>query len=275
MSGYIILRDIPKQEARLDLARYPIQGGFRGFQAVPAGVHYVSVLADGEPVGFWCHLTTGEALVRRFDETQGTFVEDDPATTAQYQQLATSGAMNAALQRADPQSAAAWQRLTTHIGPHPFPPALHEESPMQPPEGLEPDALAAWMGSQHKSRFEQALAGHGGQPEALLAEFQFAFARWLADQEDKSALARWRHLLQAIYNAGERGIEQAPTLFPPLIKTLQAQLDLLPDSYLAPGTFITQGAGYLAEDLIDVEIDGLTEVGHHWAAYLARRQGAG
>ena len=31
MYGYIILRDIPKQLAQLDLLHFPIKGGFRGF----------------------------------------------------------------------------------------------------------------------------------------------------------------------------------------------------------------------------------------------------
>ena len=38
MFGYIILRDIPKYNAQLDLSIYEIKGGFRGFAEIPPGV---------------------------------------------------------------------------------------------------------------------------------------------------------------------------------------------------------------------------------------------
>ncbi|MGC9778693.1 MAG: hypothetical protein HZR80_05575 [Candidatus Heimdallarchaeota archaeon] len=47
MFGYIILRDIPKEEAQLDFSIFEIKGGFRGYAEVEPGIHYVSV-KDGD-----------------------------------------------------------------------------------------------------------------------------------------------------------------------------------------------------------------------------------
>ncbi|MBA3530503.1 MAG: AAR2 pre-mRNA splicing protein, partial [Ardenticatenales bacterium] len=129
-TSYIILRDIPKEEARLDLASYPIEGGFRGFQQVLSGAHYVGVRSGEAYKGFWCYLPSNSALVRRFDYEKDDFENDDPESEAQFQQMALTGAMNRALALAHPLSALTWMDLTDHIGPESFPPTLHQETPM-------------------------------------------------------------------------------------------------------------------------------------------------
>jgi hypothetical protein len=42
-NGRILLIDIPKYQARLDAAIYPVEGGFRGFQEVLSGWHSIGV----------------------------------------------------------------------------------------------------------------------------------------------------------------------------------------------------------------------------------------
>jgi hypothetical protein len=71
--GFIILRDVPKEEARIDVFFSEIQGGFRGFQLVPAGVHYVSVQVEGTHKGFWCYLQPNEAIVKVFNSSVQQF----------------------------------------------------------------------------------------------------------------------------------------------------------------------------------------------------------
>jgi hypothetical protein len=50
----LLLQDIPKQTARLDVISYPVEGGFRGFQNVLSGWHFVEVRSGSERlVGGW------------------------------------------------------------------------------------------------------------------------------------------------------------------------------------------------------------------------------
>jgi len=69
--GYIVLRDIPKQQAQIDTVIFPIKGGFRGFQLVPAGPHYVSVTGyRGDRYSFWCYLRADDVIVKVLDPNQ-------------------------------------------------------------------------------------------------------------------------------------------------------------------------------------------------------------
>ena len=137
-TGFIILRDIPKEEAQLDLLAYDIEGGFRGFSMVRAGPHYVNVKRNGEMQrGFWCVLPEGGVVIRVFDDASGTFKEDTPENVETYTRLAKSGAMDKALAPAYggyTVEAEAWACLTKHLILVPFPPELHVEQPMSPPE---------------------------------------------------------------------------------------------------------------------------------------------
>lgn len=74
------------------------------------------------------------------------------------------------------------------------------------------------------NRFVYALAEvHGGQATSFLAEFQFAFASWYVNPNHQAPLQRWVHLVQAIYNAGERNMAQNPHLFSALVDAMMAQ----------------------------------------------------
>lgn len=259
-SNAIILRDIPKDEARLDLFTLPLSGGFRGFRAdAPIiGWHYVSVKAAQTQVGFWCHLAPGEAVVRIFDPARG-LVEDEPAAAAHYAQLALAGAMDQALAPYPLDRCAAWFGLVAHIPAENFPPEIHAED------------------SGAGSRWDQALHGtHAGDAAAFLAEFQYAFVRWLVSQgtgaEDAPAFARWRHLVQAAYNAGERRITAAADLFVSLVDALMRQFDCLPAEWFQAGSFVVEHAHYLADDLRDSGVDRLAESGQAFAEYMERRQ---
>jgi hypothetical protein len=252
MFGAIVLRDVPKQRARIDLWTYEIKGGFRGYQNVMPGVHYVSVLADGEHVGFWCSLQPQSAVVRVFSE--GGFREDTPESEAQFSRMALGGAMNHALLPYKIDQFPEWLSLTRHIGINDPLPALHADD-----QGT-------------GTRFDKAfLATHGGNVTALLAEFQFAFLRWFVDPGDEAALARWRHLLLAAYDAGEDRIRSQPDLFESLVTAIMAQFKYLPDTFFAEGSFVTMTAGHLVEDMIDTDIPNLVEKARAFQARLKSR----
>jgi hypothetical protein len=273
MLGYIILRDIPKDAVQLDLSIYEIQGGFRGFALIPPGVHYVSVQLDGKMhEGFWCYLPPSGVVVQMYDYEQNMFTTDTPENEEYYRELAMSGAMNHALipvMRRNAEMANLWGKLVSQISSDYFPPTLHSETPMNPPDNLSKDEMELWFLNKHKSRFEQALYDtHNGNGDALLAEFQFAFIRALINPVDNDAQDRWRYLLQAFSHAGERNIESLPELFPPLIDTLIAQLQCLPAAWITSSDSLVSQTKYLAEDLIDTGIKGVAEKGQEFSSFL-------
>ncbi len=255
-TGYIILRDVPKEWAQLDLMLYEITGGFRGFALVPAGVHYVNVKRGGTmQKGFWCVVPDGGVVIRVFDDTTGEFRDDTPENVENYMGLATSGAMNKAFLPVLPRhplETETWTSLTKHLSLALFPPALHEERPMSPPEGIGADALGVWFEGTFKSRFEQAFLGtHKGDVDSFMAEFEFAFVRMILCNDD-AAGDRWRHLILASFNAGEHTMRASPAVFLPLVDVIVVQLPLMSPEFFEPGAIGNQGAN-MVEDLVDTD----------------------
>jgi hypothetical protein len=263
----IILRDIPKEKAQIDTDVYEIKGGFRGFKKVIPGLHYVGVKVDEINKGFWSYLEPNEVLVKVFNHTYQQFENDEPETKAHYQKLALGGAMDQVLIPYNHDSWEVWEKLINHINPRVFPLILNDavvNIPFDNPSDL--------LLEQRQSRFEQTLFNkHGGDTEAFLSELQFAFVRWYINIKDTEALDCWNYLLQAIYNAGEPGIAKAPQLFFALIDILLVQFDCLPQDMLIPDSFVIAQAKYLAEDMIDSDIEGIVEKGQKFGAYLQKR----
>ncbi len=260
LSNAVVLRDIPKEEAILDLFRYPIQGGFRGFYAIVPiiGWHHASVKGGDHHKGFWFYLHPQEAVVRRYEYGQG-FVEDEPTSVTQYSQLALSGAMGPALVEYPPQLYAHWFGLTRFIPEGPQLPQLHEED------------------GPGSSRFARAWQGtHQGNHEAFLAEFQTAFLRSLVSQKsaefDEAAELRWRHLLLSTYNAGEYQIQEAAPLFENLVDVLLRQFALLPDPWFEKGSFVVAQIGYMIEDMEDSGVPELAPKAAELKRYLDQRR---
>jgi hypothetical protein len=229
----------------------------------PAAQHVAQVLlaVTVACAALWLHARARRETDRDPVDDTSQFVDTDAATQAQYSQLALSGAMAAALQPYPTEHFPAWFRLVNKISAAGLP-TIH--------------TTASEDGS---SRFDQAYQStHSGEAPSFLAEFQFAFVSWLVSQStavpDENAFTRWRHLVLATYNAGERRMTQAPDLFAGLVDSLMAQYDLLPDEWFTPDSFIaSRQADYLAEDMIDSDIPGLVEKGQAFAAYLRQRRG--
>lgn len=256
----VVLRDIPKEEAILDLLQHQIQGGFRGFYSVvPAiGWHYVSVKDGEHHVGRWFNWGLQDAVVFRFEPGQG-LVDVEPGEAQQYQEMALSGAMAGAMMEYPPQLYARWFGLTRFIPGGEELPEVHAED-----EGEGSRFIKAWKGT------------HGGDNESFMAEFQTAFLRALVSQytaePDEVADARWRHLLLACYNAGEFGIKEAGTLFKDLVDVLLVQFPLLPDDYFESGSFVVAQVKYMIEDMKDSGVAELEEPAQQLAAYLKKRK---
>jgi hypothetical protein len=263
----IILRDVPKEKARIDADTYEIEGGFRGFTKVMPGLHYVGVQVDETYQGFWSYLEPNEVLVKVFNHASQQFEDDEPETKAHYQRLALAGAMDQVLIPYNYYSWEIWDKLTNYINSHVFSQLISDTS-----SNIVADNSGNLLLGQQQSRFEQILFNkHNGDIATFLGEFQFAFVRWYINIENVDALSHWRYLLQAVYNAGESGIAKAPELFTCLIDILLAQFDCLPEDMFTSESFITAQSSYLAEDMIDSDIDGVVEKGQHFEAYLQNR----
>lgn len=273
MYGYIILRDVPKKAAQLDLTIFDIQGGFRGFALVPPGLHYVSIEVSGKMnEGFWCYLKPSSAFIKVFDYEKEIFVDPDEESNEQYQMMALSGAMNRALipvMQRDGEMAMVWQRLVSYIKEADFPVALNKETPLDQPLGLSPAELSDWYLNDFKSRFEQALyETHKGNIKSLLAEFQYAFALFTVRGKDDTTFDRWSHLLQAFYHAGEFFIEKESEFFILLASVLMEQLKWVPEDWFEPRNKIFYGVNNMIEDMIDTGEKLLGESAEQLGAYL-------
>lgn len=253
--GYIILRDIPKQQVQIDTIITPVKGGFRGFQFVPAGPHYISVKGyRGESYSFWTYLHANEAVVKVLDPDREVLIDDTPENTEHYTNLAKSGAMASALMPYNLQGFEVWNKLTNHISEAAFPLPLHP------------------IPDQVPNRFAYAFGEvHGGKEELFLAEFQLAFASWYITQGKSGPPERWLHLLQAIYNAGEQKMADHPRLFSQLVDALIGQFNFLQDAEFSEDSSLCYGADYLVEDLTDTEISDLGLKAKEFSDYLTAR----
>jgi len=275
--GFLILRDIPKELVQLDLLYFPIQGGFRGFSDVPIGPHYVSVKTyNGEMhKGFWCWVKPGETVVKVYDYEKNIFKDDEPENEAHFKELAKSGAMNRVLipyTLNNLKDVSLWSQLTTHIREENFPPMLHQEEPMTLPIDINPDDISDWYLNEFKSRFEQAFTDtHGNNIQVFMEEFEYSFLKYISRQSDEDALSRWVHLIQAIYNAGERSVEVAPDLFIDFVYVVKNQFDFLKNEDLQPETVFIAGVNKIIEDMRDVGTKELKETAKTFETYLNNR----
>jgi len=255
LNSILVLRDVPKAKAQIDLLEYPLKGGFRGFDTMPTGFHAVAIQAgEGFTPPVWFFTQPRQAVVLRYSDETRALEPDSPENTSQYTQLALSGAMSHALYPYVPTLWDTWSALTGYIVASI--PALHSET------------LA-----DGQSRFSRAFVEtHAGQIPSFLAEFQYSFIRWWVHlslgQEDDEARNRWVHLLNALYNAGERTLRDYQALFVAVVPVLLKQLERLPETAFAPHSAFTGHAGYLAEDLMDTEEPALVSLGTELRNFL-------
>ncbi len=277
MSGFIILRDIPKEIAQIDLLSFDIKGGFRGFSVVEPGFHFVSVKVDDEMhEGFWCFVNDEEAIIKQFDYTTKSFQNCDIEEERNYKELAQSGAMNHVLIPIMPMNytaVASWNILTNYLKRDKFPFNLNHEEPMILPNSLSTEETSDWYEKKFKSRFEQAFEdSHKGNNDSFLAEFQFSFVKYIVRQKDEQALQRWLYLLQACYNAGERKIDSHPILFSELVTIMTFQFDLLDKGEFSRDSKLISIIDHFIEDMIDTGNEKLEKQAQRLIEYFEERE---
>ena len=275
MFGYIILRDIPKEEAQLDVAIYEIKGGFRGFAEVKPGIHFVTIKDDGQMVdGFWCEVKSNDAVIKRYDYRTKSFVDCEPEEHFRYKDMAVSGAMNHVLIPVMTQSHSLvqfWEELTSHLKYENFPFSLNKEEPMTPPTNLTPKELEEWYLTTFKSRFEQAFQDtHKRDMFSFFDEIQYAFILYVLFK-DEQAYDRFFHLIQAVYNAGERSVTNAPGFFSGFLDIIRKQFNTIKAEDFTPENKLIANLSNLLEDMEDLGNRPLKEKSSDFKEYLNER----
>ncbi|MBN1410180.1 MAG: hypothetical protein JW969_04995 [Spirochaetales bacterium] len=259
-TGFIILRDIPKEEVQLNRHIFKVKGGFRGFSLVPPGANYIRIKNVEENVSFWCYVPRNDAVVRVFDYEENEFKKDTEENETQFKQLAAGGTMGGAL--VPYSDGETWAKLTSHIREKGFPPSLHQEIPMEAPASLSEAEHADWMENRFKSRFEQAFEdSHKGDEDSFLEELQMSFAMSTVNTGDAAAFKRYSHLVQSIYNKGSLLVESYPGLLKKIADTFLVQFATLPSDFFTGDSFIVRNSNYLYDDMMEADDKSIAEKG--------------
>ena len=228
----IILRDLPKKKIQIDLWPFDIHGGFRGFQKVPKGLHYVAIPYQQEYVGFWTFMQS-ETLVKVFDYETVSFVEADHPTTATFRQMADSGIMNHSLIAFPEQAIPQWHYLSGYITPENFARVTAIKAPDVYHQHSYADFLAAYQWA-----FLKVIVVY---PEHLNTQ----------DVKD------WLEWVQVIYAANLEFVSKNVKFYNVFLDLLILHLKLLPDNYKAETEVIRNGAkefGRKIEKAEDIEL---------------------
>jgi hypothetical protein len=113
--------------------------------------------------------------------------------------------------------------------------------------------FASAQPSAGETRFEQAVASHGGA-DGVLAALERSFLEWIlpADGLDEAAGERWLALVVAVAAAGTPGIESHPALLTGAAGVLAVQLAALPPD--AMDDSLADALTDLADDLVDASL---------------------
>jgi hypothetical protein len=275
MQGFIVLRNIPKREVNIDLFAYPIEGGFRGFQIVPIGKHYISVETEDIHAGVWCDVEEKTPVVKVLNEIEGRFEDDTPESAAHFQRLALSGAMAHALIPYPLEAWETWEKLVNHINAQESFPVLYRNEINQLGESQPTEQNTDGENSQNLSAFEEILDQlHKGDISAFLAEFQFAFISWIVaaeGEENTEAADRYRYLLETIYNVSPDKIKLVPQFFIQFIDTFVSQLDTFPDDIFTDDNLVTQDVECLIGNLLNSDEEAVRNQGIMFAQYMRER----
>jgi uncharacterized tellurite resistance protein B-like protein len=250
-TGRVLLLDVPKHIVAVNLIQVAVEGGFRGFKYVPAGVHRFAIpLAGGNEASQWVSLQPGEVEVLVFDGDTLDSAKGDGRWT-QQQRLALSGAMDNALLPFT--THIPWRLLTASFAHAPFPPPCFPV-PESPPD----------------SRLALIYEEHYGKSMHVVAELAYTFLSGVLG-DDREAMQRWTHMVQAFYHCGEQSPKLDPQAFVWVVDLLMEQQRLLPQEMFSRESPLVYGGRYLSEDLIDTEVPKLVEAGRRWAVFIAGR----
>ena len=291
-TGWLIVLDADDCIVRLDLTVHTVKTENRLIvQSVPAGLHYLSegVINTLIP-GLWFDLKPGEVVGYTFKESQERYEKLSEATLTEYKKLIFRGAeienLKNYVRHRDVDNEdrwLAWKKITKHLKLDSIPMNVHPNEAAEPPTNLSLEERQKWL-SQQPTRFEKIFFNtHQGDIKKFLAELEYVFIHQQYTYYDSQALKRWEFIIQALYNAGERGILKAPELFVSAVEILMVQFALTFDAKLKPDYVampaiamrvpldVVTGADNLVEDMIDSEIEAVVEKGKEFEAYLKRR----
>ena len=205
MKNKIILRDCPKEKVQIDLWPFEISGGFRGFQNVAEGIHYIAVLFQEKYHGQWVFVEE-KTIVKAFDRDALSFVHVEETTEMTLQDMADKGVMNDKLIFYPDIAAEQWRELSGHVT------IQHFQDNLFLPTVLEDD-----MDIPH-----------------FLGGFQLAFLKVIVQGSDEVSLKdmeTWKQWVKIIYDADLSIIKNNVNLFTELTDLLILQLELFPDAY--------------------------------------------
>jgi hypothetical protein len=267
MYAYIILRNVPKYQARIDFLSTPVHDTFNGFREVPYGLHYVNVKTQNNYPGFWCYVKSDQVVVKLLRERTQEFEDSDPVGTDRYQELASLGLLEDNLIPYDHKKWGSWGLLTCHIDRRYFPVTLHTS-----PQHLSPSQPSQldWE--------REVFETHKGSSLSFMSEFQFAFIRWYVSDLDSptpdvEAFNRWSYLVEATCNADIASLAKAPELVNVIADDLASQFDSLEDSLLPSNDPLVDAARLLQEKMLNGEIPYLLSQGRKLKKYLDERYG--
>jgi hypothetical protein len=209
-----------------------------------------------------CYLQPREILVLEFKSAKRTYTElglfeANSETTAHYQHLAATGALEQALlpytkklaRGEQPwfRSEYPWSLITQHIRPPQFPPSVHLESLKTGIDNL---------------TLQQS---HGGDLISFLAEFEFAFASGYFTSKN-TYTDRWNQLLQVLCRSSFEGIAYLGEQLPQIVDIIMVQLQMILRKYLSSHDEVFEACKRFSSELINSEIPIAVEKGQELAA---------
>lgn len=290
-SGSLIVLDVNGRSVWLDLTSYGVKTGNQlVVQSIPCGLHRLGEGHMSPSPAMWFDLEPGQVVGFRFNESLDRYEELSEATLAEHKKLMLSETETENLKSymrlhdvGNEDRWLAWQKITKHLKLDSIPVTIHANEAAEPPTNLSLEERKKWLINQ-PTRFEQILFNtHQGSIDKFLAEFEYVFLQKQHYHDDSRSLKRWEFIIQALYNAGERGILKAPELFVSAGEILMVQFaatpkaNLKPDYVARPGIAqrvpvdVVTGADNLVEDMIDSEIEAVVEKGKELEAYLKQR----
>lgn len=243
MKNNIILKDIPKDTIQIDIWPFEIRGGFRGFQQVPNGLHYISARFKNKYPGIWCFIEDS-TIVKIFNSETAQFNDVDTETTKHFQQMADGGFMDKNLIIYPKNAQLQWFRLTSHITSKNY----------NQFKDLNPPSLCSNINNQQ-----------------IIAAYQMAFLRVIVCHPkflDPYDMQIWKEWILAFYNAEKTIIDIRVELFITIIDLLILHQKLIEKVYDSELIFIRKRAKKFVNKLLAIGDSKLSQKAKQYQFFL-------
>lgn len=243
MTHHIILKDIPKSKVQIDLWPFDIQGGFRGFQKVHEGLHYIATWLHDKPVGMWCYVSD-KPIISGFDWNIPGFVDLDSESEQLIRPLAESGAMDTKLISYPDLAAIQWKQLTCYIHESNY----HELLDKIPPIALDIET-----------------------EDTILAHFQMAFLKIIVMPEaflNPTDWNNWNDWISAVYEVCNDVAIAKSDIICQMIDLLILQQKIIPPAYTQKLKALSDAAMRFINRLIETKVTKLSIKANHYRFFL-------